>query len=227
MEMTLKEQLLELAEPGYQAFSAALIPNINNVLGVRLPELRKIAKKMATGNWTGNFIENQAEWFEEVMVHGMIIGYLKADIDEVLYHIAAFIPSIDNWSVCDSFCAGLKVTQKHKEHVWDFLQPYFESTNEYDLRFAVVMLLNYYVDDIYLDAVLKKLDGIKHEAYYVKMAVAWAISICFIKMPEPTMTYLKSNSLDNDTFNKALQKITESFRVDQETKRIIRSMKRK
>lgn len=227
MEKTLKEQLIELAEPGYQVFSAALIPNINNVLGVRLPELRKTAKKMVKGNWADYFAQSQTDWFEEVMVHGMIIGYLKADIDEVLHHVAAFVPSIDNWSVCDSFCSGLKVTLDHKERVWEFLQPYFESGNEYDLRFAVVMLLNYYVEDFYLDAVLEKLDGIKHQGYYVKMAVAWAISICFIKMPEPTMAYLKSNSLDKETFNKALQKITESYRVDQETKCIIRSMKRK
>ncbi|MEI5908282.1 DNA alkylation repair protein [Bacillus spongiae] len=227
MEKTLKEQLIELVDPEYQAFSAALIPNINNLLGVRLPELRKIAKKMVKNNWVDYFAQSQTDWFEEVMVHGMIIGYLKADINEVLHHVSAFVPSIDNWSVCDSFCSGLKITLNHKERVWEFLQPYFESENEYDLRFAVVMLLNYYVEDNYLDAVLEKLDSIKHQGYYVKMAVAWAISICFIKMPVRTMTYLESNTLDKETYNKALQKIIESYRVDKETKCIIRSMKRK
>lgn len=227
MQKTLKEQLIELSDREYQAFSSALIPNINNVIGVRLPELRKIAKKMAKENWKEYFGQTQTEWFEEVMLHGMIIGYYKADIDEILRLVAAFIPCIDNWSVCDSFCSGLKVTLKHRERVWDFLQPYLESEKEYELRFAIVMMLNYYVDDKYLDAVLERLDGIKHEGYYVKMAVAWAISICFIKMPEKTMSYLKSNSLDKVTYNKALQKITESNRVSPEIKKMIRSMKRK
>ncbi|WIV20021.1 DNA alkylation repair protein [Paenibacillus polygoni] len=227
MEKTLKEQLLELSDKEYQRFSSALIPNVNHVIGVRLPVLRKIAKNMAKENWKEYFEQTEKEWFEEDMLHGMIIGYYKADIDEILHQVAAFVPKIDNWSVCDSFCSGLKVTLLYKERVWEFLQPYMESEKEYELRFAIVMMLTYYVDDQYLDAVLERLDQIQHEGYYVKMAVAWAISICFIKKPEKTMTYLQSNSLDKVTYNKALQKITESNRVRPEVKKIIRSMKRK
>lgn len=89
------------------------------------------------------------------------------------------------------------------------------------------MLLNYYIEDAYIAAVLQLLDRIQHEGYYVKMAVAWAVSICYIKLPEPTMAYLKNNSLDDFTYNKALQKITESLRIDQASKTLIRSMKRK
>lgn len=161
------------------------------------------------------------------MVHGMVIGYLKSDIEDVLRHVTEFVPRIDNWSVCDSFCSGLKITLKHKDRMWLFLQPYSHSSEEYDVRFAVVMMLNYYMEDHYLSEVLERLDRIRHEGYYVKMAVAWAISICYIKSPVPTMAYLQANTLDRETFNKALQKITESYRVDPETKRLIRSMKRK
>jgi 3-methyladenine DNA glycosylase AlkD len=227
MRMTIKEQLDGLADVKYQAFSAALIPNISNVLGVRLPELRKMAKKITKNEWRSYLDQAEDEFFEEVMLQGMVIGYINTDIDELLRYVAAFVPKIDNWSVCDSFCSGLKITHKNKEKVWLFLQPYLKSDIAYDIRFGVVMLLNYYIDEPYIYKVLQLLDQIKHEGYYVKMAVAWAISICFVKLPEPTMSYLYNNHLDDDTYNKALRKITESLRVDQETKTLIRSLKRK
>jgi 3-methyladenine DNA glycosylase AlkD len=227
VDKTIKEQLLELAEEEYRKFSAALIPNINHVLGVRLPELRKLAKKMARGDWRAYLEHAESEYFEEVMLQGMVIGYLKTDVEEILRYVADFVPKIDNWSVCDSFCTGLKFTITNKKQVWDFLQPYLLSENEYEIRFAVVMLLDYYIEEEYISRALQLLDKSKHEGYYVKMAVAWAVSICYVKLPESTMPYLKSNSLDDFTYNKALQKITESFRVDQETKKMIRCMKRK
>jgi len=227
MIMTIKEQLLSMADEQYQKFAAALIPNINNVVGVRLPELRKLAKGLARGDWRSYLGQAECDYFEEIMLQGMVIGYVKTDIEEQLRYVADFVPKIDNWSVCDSFCTGLKFTTTNKERVWEFLQPYLASNQEYDIRFGVVMLLFFYTDEQYISAVLQMLDRVKHEAYYVKMAVAWAVSICYVKLPEPTMNYLQNNSLDDFTYNKALQKITESFRVDQETKKRIRSMKRK
>lgn len=227
VEADIRTQLLSLAEPEYQKFSAALIPNITNVLGVRLPVLRKIAKQIAVGDWRTYLQTADDEYFEEVMLQAMVIGHVQADLDELLKAIEAFVPKIDNWSVCDSFCAGLKYTKVHSEPMWTFLQPYLRSEQEYEIRFGVVMLLNFYLDERYIDQVLNALDQIRHEAYYVKMAVAWAISMAYVKQPEVTMRYLKHNTLDDFTYNKALQKITESYRVDPETKQMIRSMKRK
>lgn len=227
METPIREQLLELANEEYQKFSSALIPNINNVMGVRLPELRKLAKIIAKGDWQTYLECTESEYFEEVMLQGMVIGYVKADIEEILVYVTAFVPKIDNWSLCDSFCVGLKFTNKHMKRVWDFLQSYLNSDKEYEIRFGVVMLLNFYIKEEYIEQVLLRLDNIQHDGYYVKMAVAWAISMCYVKQPDATMIFLSSNSLDDFTYNKALQKITESFRVDQDTKRIIRSLKRK
>lgn len=228
MKHTIRKQIFELIDTDYQKFSAALIPNINNVLGVRLPELRKIAKKIAKGDWRTYLETAEDEYFEEIMLQGMVIGYVKTDIEEILSYVAAFVPKIDNWSVCDSFCTGLKFTKDNKERVWAFLQPYLSSEKEYDIRFGVVMLLDFYIESAYIDRVLTLIDDVKHEGYYAKMAVAWAISTCFVKHPDQTMEFLKNNhSLDNFTYHKALQKITESHRVKQETKRLIRSMKRK
>lgn len=227
MGKTIREKIIELADNGYQRFSASLLPNIDNVLGVRLPLLRKLAKEIAKGDWRGYMGTVKSEYFEEIMLQGMVLGYAKADVEEMLFYISDFIPQIDNWSVCDSFCIGLKFSKDNKERVWEFLQPYLVSTQEYEIRFGVVMLLNFYIEDAYIDRILTLLDNIEHEGYYVKMAVAWAISICYVKFPGTTMAYLKNNTLDNFTYNKALQKITESYRVDKETKNVIRSIKRK
>lgn len=235
MQTEIKNKLLELAEDKYQKFAAALLPNVDNILGVRLPLLRKLAREIANGDWRSYLVSacNEAdrgadsEYLEEVMLQGMVIGYVKADVEETLHYVADFIPKIDNWSVCDSFCAGLKFTKHHKERVWDFLQPYFASRGEYELRFGIVMLLNFYIEERYIDRLLLLLDNVEHEGYYVKMAVAWAVSICFVKLPEPTMEYLKRNNLNDFSYNKTLQKIIESNRVDTGSKDLIRTMKRK
>lgn len=227
MDKSVREQLLELAEENYQRFSSSLIPTIHNVLGVRLPLLRKMAKTIAKGDWRTYLKHADSDYFEEIMLQGMVIGYVKCDLEEKLRYVSDFVPKIDNWSVCDSFCIGLTVARKNQERVWDFLQPYLRSKEEYELRFGVVMLLNFYVDAVYLRRVFEKLDTVTHDGYYVKMAVAWALSVCFVKDSESTLEYLKKSSLDDFTYNKTLQKITESNRVDAETKNRIRAMKRK
>lgn len=227
MVVEIKQQLIEMAEPDYQKFSSALIPNINNVLGIRLPKLRKLSQQIAKGDWRSYLANAEDEYFEETMLQGMVIGNVKTDLNEIKQAITRFVPKINNWSTCDSFCVSLKVTKKHKEEMWQYIMPYFTCKGEYELRFGIVMLLNYYVEPAYIERVLSLLNEVKHSGYYVKMAVAWAISICYIKLPEQTMKLIKHNQLDDFTYNKALQKITESLQIDKETKQLIRSMKRK
>ncbi len=223
----IREQILAKVDSDYQQFSASLLPTITNILGVRIPALRIMAKQIVKDDWRIYLQQADHEYFEEVMLQGMVIGYAEMDIEERLQYMTDFVPKIDNWSVCDRFCGGLKFTSTHQQPVWEFILPYLSSEHEYEVRFAVVMLLTYYVDEYYIQDVLRHLDRIQHEGYYVKMAVAWAISICYIHLPEPTMHYLQHNQLDRFTYNKALQKITESYRIDPETKHHIRSMRRK
>ena len=137
-----------------------------------------------------------------------------------------FIPEINNWSVCDCFCSGLKFVKDNRELVWNFIQPYFKSKNEYDIRFAYVILLSYYIDINFIDKDLNLIDKFKDQRHYTKMAVAWALSICYIKFPEKTLKYLKTSKLDNWTYNKSIQKICESLRVDKETKSLLKCFKR-
>ena len=160
------------------------------------------------------------------MLQAMLIGYADMDPDERLRHVAAFVPKIDNWSVCDRFCLGLKFAADNQVRVWAFIQPYLKSKLEYEVRFGVVMLLEHFIDELYVGRVLKALDEVAHDGYYAKMAVAWAVSICYVKFPALTEAYLADCALDDFTFNKSLQKIGESFRVDAVAKQRVRAMRR-
>ena len=222
----LRDKLFELSDDKFKTFHSRLCPNTDNIIGVRLPLLRQLAKEIAKGDWR-NFLSNsKEEYYEEILINGLVIAYAKCDVEERLNYIESFVPKIDNWAICDSFCNTLKFVNKNKEIMWEFIQPYLRSYNEFEIRFAVVIILNYYITEDYIDLVLKTLDNIKHDGYYVKMAIAWAISMCFVKFEEKTMAYLKDNSLDDFTYNKSLQKICESLRIDKNTKELIKSMKR-
>ena len=223
----LKVILLELADDEYREFTKKLLPGINNILGVRIPELRKLAKQISRGDINAYLKEASDDTFEEIMLQGLVIGYAKNEFHDVLSMLRDFLPKIDNWSVCDTLCAGLKITNRHKDEMWKFIFPLFRDTRTYYVRFSVVMALKYFVDREHIGMVFEEFDKVKNRDYYSQMAVAWAVSCYFIKFKEETFEYLKDNNLDDFTFNKALQKIVESYCVDEETKSIIRRMKRK
>lgn len=222
----IREKIFELADEKYKEFHSGLCPNTNNIVGVRVPVLRNYAKELARGDFRKYLANAKDEYYEEVMLQGMVIGLAKMELEERLDYVKRFVPKIDNWAICDVFCAGLKFVNKNKEKVWKFLKQYLKSNKEFEIRFGVVMLLDFYITEDYIDRVIKILNEIKHEGYYVKMAVAWAISICYIKFPSETMKLLHENELDDFTYNKALQKIIESYRVSEEDKKMIRTMKR-
>ncbi len=223
----IKNELLALADEKYRKFSSSLTPGTDTILGVRLPALRKIGKRIAKADWRFYLETARDDSFEETLLQGMVIGYAEVELAERLALIKAYLPKIDNWSICDSFCTGLKFTKQHKEEVWLFLQPYLQSNEVYQIRFGVVMFITYYVEDLYLEPMFRNFNAIDCDNYYVKMAVAWAITSCFTAFPVMTMIYLKANDLDDFTYNKALQKITESRQVNPEMKVRIRCMKRK
>ena len=212
---------------------------IGNILGVRVPILRDYAKKLAKEYEIHDlltYIDN--EYYEEIMLQGMLIG-LENDKDKnkvknkdirnikhILKDIEKFVPKIDNWAICDGFCTGLKITKKHKKEMWDFLQKYVTSDKEFEIRFGIVMILDYYITEEYLEKDFSIFDDIKSDQYYVQMAVAWAISICLIKFYDKTIEYLKHAKIDKFTYNKALQKAIESYRISDEQKAELRKMKK-
>lgn len=220
------DELLENADVEYKEFHSSLCPNTNNIIGVRIPKLREIAKRIAKEN-PKQFLEKiDDRYYETIMIYGMVIGYMKEELCERQKYLDIFVPKIDNWAVCDCCCSTYKFTNNNLTEIFSYIQKYLKSDKEFELRFAIVMLMDYYLTDEYLEKVLKIYNEIKNEGYYVKMAIAWAISVAFIKYEEETRKFLSSNSLDDFTYNKALQKIIESNRVSKEVKEEIRKMKR-
>lgn len=216
-----------LADEKYRKFQQGLIPDVKNLLGIRLPQLRSLAKQIQRGAAEEYLVVSRSDTYEETMLEGFVIGSLKGDIQNVLPYIRRFIPKIDNWAVCDSFCASLKITARHRQEMFDFLDPYLASPREFERRFALVILMDYFVTDDYIERVLRIYNTPQPSQYYVQMAAAWGLSVCYVKYPQQTMYVLENSKLDDFTYNKALQKIIESCRVDDKTKQLMRSLKRK
>ncbi len=225
MEPTLREQLFAMADRRYRDFSASLTPGAGPMIGVRLPQLRSIAREIARGDWRAWLDRAEDEYFEERMLQGLVIGYAKCPPDEKLRLTKRFIPKIDNWAVCDCCCWRLKSAER--EPMWKFILPRFRAAAEYDVRFAVVMGLSNYADEAHIDRLLELLGSVRHPGYYARMGVAWAVSVCYVKFPARTQAWLETACpLDDWTYNKALQKIVESLRVSDAGKAAVRAMKR-
>lgn len=241
----IRELLEEMAEPDYAEFSGSLLGREAVMLGVRLPKIRKLAKEVAkkegreylekTLSGNNGVVKphgtsaEEMRYMEELMLYGMVIGCMKERLEELFPYIERYVARIDNWSLCDSFCAGLKQTKKQPELMWDFLQPYLKSDKEFELRFGVVMLMDFYVTPEYIYELLRIFDNIHHEGYYVKMAVAWALSVCLVKEWDKSFAYMGSseNHLDDFTFAKTVQKCRESFRLTSEQKESLKVLKEK
>ncbi len=218
----IKNKLIALADNDYKIFSSKLLPNTGNILGVRVPILKKIAKEISKKNWQNYLSQADNFFFEETMLQGLVITYIKADIDIVISYMREFIKKINNWSVCDTFCFNLKICQKSQYNlkaIYNFIVPYLSSSKEFEIRFAVVMLLRWFNQKDFIEQNLKLLDSIKignnhSNQYYAKMAIAWAISTFFATCPSETKRYLENNNLDEFTHKKALQKIKESKKAN-------------
>lgn len=228
---TLRQRLLILQDEKYQKFHSDLCPGIENIIGIRTPVLRQLAAEIVKGGDWRAYLQKALHgpfiYSEEATLCGMVLGLLKTDFDEILGYLQLFVPRIDSWSICDVTCAGLKVFKKHQAAGRSFLDQYLASANEYELRFAIIMLMAYYHDDSYIDDTLQVLNSTRHEGYYVKMAVAWALQLCFVKQRDKTLILFQHNNLDDFTLNKALQKCRESFRVSTADKELLQSLKRK
>lgn len=230
IKQKIKKELKRLADKKYKEFISNLCPGINNILGIRVPVLRNYAKELTKKYEFEYLMKNiDNEYYEEIMLQGMIIGLQKnISFEEVIKYIKIYIPKIDNWAINDVFCAGLKIVKKNRIKMWNFIQEYLKSDKEFELRFAIVIILDYYIDEEYIQKVFKIYNNIKNEKYYVQMAIAWGISICLIKFYKETVKFLESDKceLDKFTFNKSIKKAIESYRTSNEQKEYLRKMKK-
>ena len=227
MKLEIEKELLNMQDKKYKEFQKGICPGVEEIIGIRIPMLRNYAKELLKKYDFKQLMESiPNNYYEEIMLQGMLIGQAKLDFNEIIKYIKDFIPKINNWAVCDTFCTSLKITKKHKEKMWDFIQKYIKSDKEFHIRFGIVLILNYYIDEDYLYKNFKIFDSIKSDKYYVQMAVAWAISFCLIKFYDKTIEYLKNSKIDKFTYNKSIQKAIESYRITKEQKEFLRTLKK-
>lgn len=219
------EQLFELQDLSYKDFHKKLIPNIDedNIIGVRTPVLRKFAKEFAKSELKDEFLNSLPhKYYDENNLHAFVIEAIK-DYDECINKIDKFLPYIDNWATCDSLSP--KIFKKHKKEVYDKIKIWLKSDKTYTVRFAIVTLLANYLDDDFEEEMLTLVTDIKSEEYYINMAIAWYVSMALVKQYDSTIKLIQSKKLDKFTHNKSIQKAIESYRVDDDKKKYLRTLK--
>lgn len=225
-------RLYEARDEKYRKFTGNLIPGTDNIIGVRMPVLRSLARELAKGDYSTYLEEakqltESAAAHEELLMQGMVIGYARMEREERVRFLNEFIPKIGNWAVCDSCCMGYKFMQKDPSFWFSYAKNWGNSKREFEVRFAAVSMLAHFMEKEYIGDVLPFLENIRHEGYYVKMAVAWALSVGFAKFPQETKRVLADGMLDDFTQNKTIQKIRESYRIDPKDKEMLLQFKRK
>lgn len=216
-------QLDALRDEKYRKFNESLIPGAEGTsYGVRLPQLRTIAKEIIKADWQQFLSDAEgSDIYEIIMLRGLVIATAPCEYSERLNMLVDFVPAINNWAVCDCVTSSIKSAAKNLPETFAFLTPYLESREEFELRFGMVMLMDFFITEEYIDRVLEIYQNIHHEAYYVNMAIAWAMSVCFVKFREKTLAVFQTQALSPWVQNKAIQKCRESRRVSAEDKEML------
>ncbi len=212
-----KKVLIAKQDKGYQNFTSTLTPNKKNILGVRIPEIRNIAKAINQENQLVFLDENDFSYLELELIQAILIGQIK-DIALALTYADAFLPVIDTWNTCDLFCGSFKLTKKYQKIVWKWLGHHQTSTNPMTLRVIMVMMLLYFLNNDYIDKVLDKLEIIHADDYYFKMGKAWLLAEMTVKYPTKSLTYLERKDMDPQIKKMAIRKIKDSFRISKTIK---------
>ncbi|MCF8094477.1 MAG: DNA alkylation repair protein [Desulfobacteraceae bacterium] len=227
MSELLLQELKHLSDEKYRAFSRKIVRTKQEVLGVRLPALRKIAKRIA-GQCPDKFIiGDKKNIYEMVMLEGLVLSYLDRSFIDLLSMTENFLCRVDNWAQVDSTVSAFRNISREKNKVLPVVEKWLKSENEFFVRAGLVVVLTHYVEKQNLDMIFDLSQRVSHSGYYAYMANAWLISVCMAGFPEQTIRFFKSNTLDDKTHNKAIQKSRESCRVSKEDKDIINKLKRK
>lgn len=222
-----KEYLLTLGDNKYKIFQYGIIPNARGIIGVRMPVLRKLAKEILKGNWRSFLELCTTDTFEEIMIMGIVIGYSDITFLEYTHWIDNYSAYVNNWAICDAFCASLKGIYNYYDEFFRYTKELLASKNPWQIRIGLVIMINYYINDTYLSECLNLTDKIHMEHYYVKMAQAWLVSSAYMKYPKEAYTYLLNSNLENWTYNKSIQKICDSLKVPAQEKELVKALKRK
>ncbi len=216
----IKENLINLSEEKYKSFSSSLIPGIpkSSVLGVRVPLLKKLSKELTVDDFKSfNF-----EYHEEKLLYAFVISNIR-DFSECICETEKLLPLIDNWAVCDSFRP--KCFAKNHEKLYPYILKWLESDSLYTLRFAIEMLMTHFLDDDFDASYLNIVSKIRSEEYYLNMMIAWFFATALAKQYNATIPYIEKKVLNPWVHNKAIQKAHESYRIYNETKEYLKTLK--
>ena len=221
----IEKMLFELRDEEYAKFQAKLTPSVDPKLfiGVRVPDVRKLAKQLKDDPACEKFLsELPHKYYDENMLHGLLVSEIK-DYDKAIRETEIFLPYIDNWAVCDIMSP--KIFKKHKIELIEKIKEWSGAGETYTIRFGIEMLMSHYLDDDFKKEYLKIPAIIKSEEYYVNMMVAWFFATALAKQWESTIPYIEKKKLDKWTHNKTIQKAIESYRITDEKKDYLRSLK--
>ena len=231
----LRSALAELAEDEYREFCMKGIPSERPFIGVRIPLIREVVAKVPDEK-IAEFLMVEPVAIEEVLARGMLICRLPYEeivgpCDDLNGRswFDSQIGFIDNWCTCDIFCSGVcrKIGKYREEFLEIGVDGLFQAKDEFAVRAGLVILKCGYVSEDYLAVIFDRVEGLANrEEYYIRMAIAWLVAECFIKYPEVTLAYMKASGLPKWTYNKTISKICDSYRVDAETKEMLRKMRR-
>lgn len=213
-----RARLFELRDEQYSLFTSKLIPNIpcEAVIGVRSPELKKLAKELKNTDIAAEFIKILPhKYLEEYNLHSLLIADIK-DFETSVAETERLLPFVDNWATCDSLRPA--AFKKHKKELFPFILKWLKSDKPYTVRFAISMLMCHFLDEDFEQSQLQLVALVKSEEYYVNMMRAWYFATALAKQYESTLPLIESQTLDKFTQNKSIQKAVESFRVSSEHK---------
>ena len=222
----IRKELESIQNDQLKQFNKKIINTKYNVLGVKTEVLKKIAKDNVI-NYKDYFKENHI-YYEEYMIHGFMLGYLKLTLEGLIPYINDYIELIDNWAMVDSIVSNLKIFNKYEREVFELAKSYLKSDKEFKVRFGYCIFLSYYINkskEEYIDEILT-LCNKNHDLYYIQMMVAWLLSFSYIKFKEKTFSFLLYSNLDNFTFNKTISKICDSYRVTKEEKEKLKKLRK-
>jgi len=227
MIQTIQKRLFELQDLGYKEFNCKLIPGVDldKAIGVRTPELRKLAKEFAKDARIGEFLSVLPhEYYEENNLHGFIISEQK-DYDNTIKEIDRFLPIVDNWATCDLLSPKAFKQKKNRTRLVEDIKRWMRSQEPYTIRFGIEMLMSHYLDEDFFPESLSWVSEIRNDHYYVKMMVAWYFATALAKQWDATIPYIENMGLEKWTHNKSIQKAIESYRITEEQKQYLRSLK--
>ena len=222
----IQSKLFELQDIKYKEFHSKLMPTIDpdSIIGVRTPDLRKLAKTIYKENYIADFLADLPhKYYEENNLHCAILSLLYKEPTTLINEAEKFLPYIDNWATCDMF--SLKSLKKYPDILYPHILKWIGSDKTYTVRFGIVSLLNNYLDDNFKPEMLKIVADIKSDEYYINMAIAWYFSIALIKQYDCAIEYFKKPYMKKWTHNKSITKAIESRRISDTTKAYLRTLK--